>query len=151
MGWDDQLAFGDGRAVEPSDGAGDGEAGELLGVLRDGGERDVRQTGQAAVVEPYDGHVAGHVNTGAAKDDENAGGAAVVEHGDRSGQGMHVEQRASRSGSIVLGETAGQDKGGIGKAVPLEGFAVAAAAPGARPPSMWAMQVWPSATRWSTA
>src|SRR4051812_19276091 len=43
----------------------------------------------------------------------------------------NVEQGASRSGSIVLGETAGQDEGGIGKAVPLEGLAVAAAAFGA--------------------
>ena len=128
MGWDDQLTFGDGRAVEPSGGAGDGKAGELVDVLRDGGECDVRQAGQAAVVEPDDEYVTGDVNTGAAQDIENAGRTAVVEHRDGGRQGVSLEQGASRSGSIVLGETAGQDEGGVGQAVPLEGFAVAASA-----------------------
>ena len=113
MGWNDQLAFGDGRAVEPSGGAGDGEAGELLGVLRDGGERDVRQARQAAVIEPDDGHIAGHINAGPAKDIENTGGTAVVEHRDRGGQGVSVKQGATRSGAIVLGEATGQDEGGF--------------------------------------
>ena len=149
VGWHDQLAFVDGRAVESSVRAGDGEAGELLGVLRDGSERDVR-AGQPAVVEADDRHVAGHVDVGAAQDVENAGGAAVVEHGDRGRQGVSVEQRAGRGGAVVLGETPGRIGGGVGEVVPLKGFAVAAAAFGsarARPPSMWAIRVWPSPTR----
>jgi hypothetical protein len=49
-GWDDQLPVGDGRAVESVDRAGDGQGGHLLGVLGDGGEVDVGEAGQAAVV-----------------------------------------------------------------------------------------------------
>ena len=44
------------------------------------------------------------------------------------GQGVSVEQRAGRGGAVVLGETAGQDQGGVGEVVPLKGVAVAAAA-----------------------
>ena len=90
MGWDDLFPIRNGCAVEPGNGAGDGKCGDLLGVLRDAGERDVREVREATVVEPDDGQVVWYVEAGTPQDIEDAGGAAVIEDGNggRSGCGV---------------------------------------------------------------
>ena len=71
------------------------------------------------------------MEAGAPEDVEDAGGATVVEDGDSSGPRDGVEEGLSGGGSVVLGEPAGQDAGGLAEVVPLEGLAVAASAFGA--------------------
>src|SRR5215211_1005641 len=131
-GWDDQLSVVDGRPVEPVDRAADGQGGHPLGVLGDGGEVDVGEAGQAAVVVADHADVAGHGEAGAVQHVEGAGGAAVVEHRDGGGSlpGGDVEEGAGGGGAVVFGEPAGQDAGPGVEAVPAHRLTVAAAAVG---------------------
>src|SRR5262245_22139915 len=132
VGWDDQLPVGDRCAVEPVDGAGDGEGGHLVGVLGDGGEVDVGEARQAAVVVADHAEVAGHGEAGTVQDVEDAGGAAVVEHDDGGGprSGGQLQEGVGGGGAVVLGEPAGQDAGLAVEAVEAHRLAVAAAAVG---------------------
>jgi hypothetical protein len=119
-GWDDQLPVGHGRPVEAVDRAGDGQGGHLLGVLGDGGEVDVGEAGQAAVVVADHADVVGHGEAGAVQHVEDAGGAAVVEHGHggRSPARGRVQEGAGGGGAVVLGGPAMEDAGLGVEAVP---------------------------------
>ncbi|KMS68807.1 hypothetical protein ACM01_37540 [Streptomyces viridochromogenes] len=91
---------GDLRTLQACDGPADGEPGEACDVLSDGGEVDVGQAGQMAVVEPDDGDVAGDRDAGAEEEVEYAGRAAVVE-----GQYGGGARAGGRQGSGGLGAT----------------------------------------------
>ena len=103
VGWDNQFPIDDRGAVEPGDRAGDRESGDLLRVLGHGGEGDVRQVREAAVVEPDDGHVIGNPESGPPEDIEGTGCATVVEHGDGGRSGIRAEEDLRGRGSVVLG------------------------------------------------
>ena len=64
-GGDDLFPGGDLRTLQACDCPADGEPSEACDVLSDGGEVDMGQAGQMAVVEPDDGDVAGDRDAGA--------------------------------------------------------------------------------------
>src|SRR5664280_2919961 len=87
--WYDYFPATGRGTVQPVDGTSDGQTGHPTGILRDGGEVDVGQPGQPAVVEADDADVLRHRKSRVAEDVQQAGGAPVVEHGDggRTGNG----------------------------------------------------------------
>jgi NADH dehydrogenase len=130
VGRDDQLALGDGRPFDAVDGPRDGERADPLGVLRDGGQVDVGQPGEAAVVVADDADVARHDHAGAVQDVEHARGAAAVEDGDGGRPRVGGEERACGRGAVVLREPAGQDADRALEAVAAHRVAVPPAAVG---------------------
>ena len=122
-------------------------------VLADGGEVDVGQPGEMAVVEADDGDLPGHRDAGAEEHVEDAGGALVVEGHDRgrpgagrrAGRGRR-RRRPARSGRRARPARTARD-GAWRCGSPGAGRR----RPAARPPSMWTISRWPIETRWSTA
>lgn len=117
---------GDLRALQACDGPADGEAGEACDVLSDGGEVDVGQAGEMAVVEPDDGDVAGDRDAGAEEEVEYAGRAAVVEGQYGGGARAGGRQGSGGLGAFLLSETAGENADVFAQAVAVHGGAVAA-------------------------
>src|SRR6476469_9024478 len=79
VGSDDALPAGRRFAFQTCDGPAEGQFREAGDVLADGGEVDMGQAGQAAVVESDDGDLLRDGYAGAEEGVQDAGGAAVVE------------------------------------------------------------------------
>ncbi len=102
--WSDHLFPGTGVAtVQARDGPVHGEMGEAGDALPDGGEVDMGQAGQMAVVEADDGDGAGDGNAAAEEDNEDTGRAAVVEGEDRSGARVGSGENLGGLGALCLG------------------------------------------------
>src|SRR5690348_3267192 len=96
-------------SLEPGQGPDDGQVGQAGDVLADGGQVDVGQPGQMAVVEADDGDLPGNADAGAQEDVEDPGGALVIEGQDGSRPGGGGQQAAGGSGTVLFGQTAGNE------------------------------------------
>jgi Xylose isomerase-like TIM barrel len=121
----DRFPAGGRLSFQPGQGPDHGQVGETRDVLADGGEVDVGQAGQMAVVEADDRDLAGDVDAGAEEDVEDAEGAAVVEGDDRGGPGTRGDYGTGGRGAVLFGQAAGYDV--AGQAVAAHGGPVAAA------------------------